>query len=109
MTDPPALLGTYAPPAVRVGSRVRCLYREARCKVTSWTDAPIPWPRVLPVGTRGRPGVLVNATMRRAGRTESAEALKHHFGLSTLVASKLRKWAGDEGHSATRCTLRLQQ
>ena len=28
MTDPPALLGTYAPPAARVGSRVRCLYRD---------------------------------------------------------------------------------
>jgi hypothetical protein len=85
VTTPPALLGTYPPPAVRVGSRVRCLYRGAACKVTSFTDAPIPWARVLPAGGMGRPGVLVNATMRRAIKTESAEAVKHWLGLSTLV------------------------
>jgi hypothetical protein len=57
---PPLLLGSYAPPAVRVG-RVRCLYRGAWCKLTSWTDAPIPLPRVLPVCGRGRPGAQRDA------------------------------------------------
>jgi hypothetical protein len=73
---------------------VRCLYRGAWCKVTSWTDAPISWPRVLPAGGRSHPGLLVTTELRRAIRTESAEALKHWFGISTLVAWKLRRRAG---------------
>jgi hypothetical protein len=109
MDTPPALLSTYLPLAARVGRRVRCLYRRAWCKVTSWTDAPIPWPRVLPAGGRGHPGLLVTAELRRAIKTESAEALKHHFGVSTLVAWKLRKWAGVEGHTRTAGSRRLHQ
>jgi hypothetical protein len=104
-----ALIGSYLPPAARVGRRVRCLYRGAWCKVTSWTEAPISWPRVLPAGGRGDPGLLVTTELRRAIRTESAEALKHWFGISTLVAWKLRTWAGVEGHTRTAGSRRLQQ
>jgi hypothetical protein len=53
--------------------------------------------------------VPVNATLRRAIATESAAALKYHFGLSTLVAWKLRKWAGVEGHTRIERSRRLQQ
>jgi hypothetical protein len=52
---------------------------------------------------------LVNATLRRAIKTESAVALKYWFGMSTLVAWKLRKWAGVEGHTGTEGSRRLQQ
>ena len=47
--------------------------------------------------------------MRRAIRTESAEAIKYHFGLSTPVAWRLRKWAGVEGHTRTTGSRRLHQ
>src|SRR5262249_10128402 len=72
-------------------------------------DAPISWPRVSPAGGRGRRGVLVNATMRRAIKTESAAALKYHFGLSTLVVWKLRTWARVEGHTRTTGSRHLPQ
>jgi hypothetical protein len=56
---------------------------------------------VSPAGGRGRPGILVTAGLWRAIRTERAEALKHHSGLSTLVAWKLREGADVAGWSGT--------
>jgi hypothetical protein len=47
--------------------------------------------------------------MRRAIRTESAVALKYWFGMSTLVAWKLRVWAGVEGHTRTEGSRLLRQ
>src|SRR5262245_60427977 len=44
----PRLFGTDTAPAVKVGDRVDCLFRDCLCEVTSWSDAPIPWPRVQP-------------------------------------------------------------
>jgi hypothetical protein len=36
--------------------------------VTGWTDAPISWPRALPVGERGHPGILVDEELARFRR-----------------------------------------
>ena len=38
----PPLIGSYTPPAVRVGDRVTCLFRDTDCVVTSVNAAPIP-------------------------------------------------------------------
>jgi hypothetical protein len=92
MPAPPPLLGTYTPPAVRKGDRVYCRYRRAWCRVTSWTDAPVPWPRGLPPEAGGWPTVVVTRELERAIRTESASALAHHFGAHVALAWRWRKW-----------------
>jgi hypothetical protein len=93
MPTPPPLIGSYRAPGVKRGRRVRCLYRKCACRVTSWTDAPIPWPRVRPV---------VNAELRRAIRTESADALKYWFGAATTVVWKWRREFGVGGRATTK-------
>jgi len=42
MSAPP-LLSAYAPPALRIGDRVYCIYRRAWCRVSSFSSAPIQW------------------------------------------------------------------
>jgi hypothetical protein len=45
MPDTALLAGPYTPPPLRKGDRETCLYRDCLVVVTSWTAAPIPWPR----------------------------------------------------------------
>lgn len=106
---PPVLLGTYRPPASR--DRTYCRFRKVWCRVTSWTDAPIPWPMGVPEGPGrvGRPSLVVTRDLERAIRTESALALKHHFGIQTTLAWRYRKWLGVEGHIKTPGSRHLQQ
>jgi transposase-like protein len=98
----PPLIGTYTSPAVRVGQRVTCLFRDCDCKVTSISNAPIPWPRVQPVEERGGSGLWVCAALVKAIRTESAAALKYHFGASTTTVWAWRKNFGVGGRATTK-------
>jgi len=101
MSKPP-LLGKYEPPAVKKGERVTCLYRDCDCTVTSWTDAPISWPRVQPREQLDGSGLWVNDELARAIRTESAVTLHYWFGVSAGVVWKWRKvfGVGGQAHAA---------
>jgi hypothetical protein len=76
------LHGPYRAPRLRVGDRATCLYRDCDVVVTGWTDAPISWPRALPVGERGPPGLLVDNELARAVRSESAAAVMRWWRVS---------------------------
>jgi hypothetical protein len=94
--DPAALIGgPYRPPRVRVGWVTMCLYRDAEVVITSVSDGRIPWPRCRRrEGGGGGSGLLVDETLVRAIRTESAAALMHHFGVGTGTVWLWRKAFG---------------
>jgi hypothetical protein len=107
---PPRLLaGPYTPPSLRRGDRATCLYRDADVVVTSWTSAPIPWPRSCCPGTHGGgSGLLVTEELVRAIRTESAVAIKHWWGVGTHTAWSCRRTFG-VGRCDTEGSKRLHQ
>jgi hypothetical protein len=88
------LFGPYRPPRLRKGDRAACLYRGCDVTITGWTDARVSWPCGLPVGTKGRPSLLVDEDLARAVRHESAAALRFWWGVSPLLVWKWRKALG---------------
>ena len=91
----PVLGGTYTPPALRRGDRTDCLVRDCMVVVTTWSDAPISWPRGCPaVQSPGGPSLIVDEELARAVRQESAAAIAYWWGVSMFTVIKWRKALG---------------
>jgi hypothetical protein len=93
VTDRVKLLhGPYRAPRLRVGDPATCLLRDCKVVVTSWTDAPIPWPRCRPLDQPlGGSGLLLAGDLARAVRQESAAAVMHWWGVTAGVVWRWRK------------------
>jgi hypothetical protein len=88
------LQGPYIPPALRRGDRTDCLYRGTEVIITSWTDAPIAWPRCRAVGVRGGSGLLITAELVRAICTESSLAITLWWGVRAETVWRWRNAFG---------------
>lgn len=62
--------------------------------ITTWTNAPIPWPRCQRVDVRGGSGLLVDDVLLRAIRAESSLALQYWFGVNYATVCRWRKTFG---------------
>ena len=81
------LHGPYKPPVLKPGEQAECLFRGGLVTITGLSDARIPWPRGLKGGGGGNPGLLVDAELARAIRSESANAVVYWWGASITLAS----------------------
>jgi hypothetical protein len=89
------LFAPYQPPALKVGDRVFCLYRDAEAVVYDWSLAPIPWPLCYQAGNRGSgKGLLVDDELARAIRHESALAVQSWWGVCQKTVCKWRAALG---------------
>src|SRR5262245_41683457 len=88
------LFGPYRPPKLHKGDRAFCLLRDSDVVITSWSDAPIPWPRCRALGSRGGSGLLLDEELARAVRHESAAAVMHHWRVAAAVVWRWRKALG---------------
>jgi hypothetical protein len=114
MTSISILIGTYTPPAWRVGRRVFCRVRKSWCLVTSFTCGRIPWPRGQSVAGNDVYGIVANADLERAVRTEPAKALRYWFGISAATIWRWRKAfgisaTGTPGSAKMRSVLAVEQ
>jgi hypothetical protein len=69
----PVLRGTYTPPVLRPGDLVESLVRDGVLVVSSWSDAPISWPRGCPpVQSPGSPSLIVDEELDPGSGNEKA-------------------------------------
>ena len=89
------LFGPYKAPPLKRGDRAVCLFRDCAVVVTSWTDAPILWPRCRALDSPGGgSGLLIDEELARAVRHESAAAVMFWWGASQRAVWAWRKALG---------------
>jgi hypothetical protein len=93
------LFGPYKTPPLKRGDRAFCLFRDCEVIITSWTDAPISWPRCRAIDSSGPgSGLLVDEELARAVRHESATAVMHWWGSKSDSRFQLAQGAGHQPH-----------
>jgi hypothetical protein len=103
------LFGPYRAPPLRRGDRATCLFRDCDVVITTWSDAPIPWPRCRAVdGPGGGSGLLVDEELARAVRHESAAAVMYWWRASHNAVGNWRRALG-VGRTDNEGTARLVQ
>jgi hypothetical protein len=92
------LFGPYQAPPLKRGDRAVCLFRDCEVVITTWSDAPIPWPRCHALDSPGPgSGLLVDEELARAVRHESALAIRHWWGASWTAVRNWRRALGVRG------------
>src|SRR5439155_8343335 len=81
------LYGPYKAPPLERGDRTECWYRDCDVRITTWTDARLPWPRCSVPGQRGGSGLLINEELVRAIQHESAAAIQFWWGVTTSTTT----------------------
>lgn len=71
-----------------------CLLRDCTVVVTSFSDAPISWPRYQPIDKRGGSGLLLAGDLVKAVWQESATAIGWWWGVSEGTIWRFRKALG---------------
>src|SRR5437667_312818 len=89
------LFAPYQPPPLKRSDRAFCQYRDCLVVVTSWTDAPIPWPRCRALDSHGGgSGPLVDDELARAIQSESATAIRYWWGVNVNTVARWRRLFG---------------
>jgi hypothetical protein len=100
-TDAPSLIaGPYKPPRYKLGGELPGLVACRTCRVNPESvggphlvrgilDGPIPWPYTIIAGSR--PQLIITAELERAIRTESAQAVAYHWGVSRWWVERARR------------------
>ena len=89
------LFDPYKPPALNVGDRAFCLYRDAEVIVYDWSLATVSWPLCYQANRRGvGKGILVDDELARAIRHESVMAIQYWWGVSQKTVCKWRAALG---------------
>lgn len=86
----PTLLGNYSPPNVKRGDWLFCEIR-GKVQIGGYTDAPIPWPRLL---KGGKPVLVLCGDLVEAVKTESVKAITYWWGVHPETVRKWRRALG---------------
>ncbi len=91
---PPALIGgPYTMPPCERFASLKCEIRD-RVQVEGITDAPIPWPWCYLDHGGGRGQLVLTGDLVEAVKTESAQAVAYHWGVSRWTVARWRKALG---------------
>lgn len=85
------LFGPYRPPGCRVGGPLDCEARGRTVVVAGMSDAPIQWPYAK---KRGNRSLILCGDLVKAVAVESAKAVAHHWGVSTVTVRTWRRALG---------------
>jgi hypothetical protein len=94
MERPQLVAGPYRRPPLRRGDRTTCLYRQCEVAITGRSKGRISWPRCQALNGRGESGLLVDAELARAVRTESAVAIGFWWGVNASIVALWRRAFG---------------